>query len=73
MNLLLEAKDQTTYPIYVVLTMRSDFLGDCAQFPGLAEAINAGQYLVPRMTRMSAARPSVARRQWAGQRSRPCC
>jgi formylglycine-generating enzyme required for sulfatase activity len=31
--------------------MRSDFLGDCALFPGLAEAINAGQYLVPRMTR----------------------
>ena len=29
-------------PICVVLTMRSDFLGDCAQFPGLAEAINAG-------------------------------
>jgi len=50
-NLLLEAKDQTICPIYVVLTMRSDFLGDCAQFPGLTEAINAGQYLVPRMTR----------------------
>ncbi|UCE63021.1 MAG: ATP-binding protein [Nitrospirota bacterium] len=50
-KLLLEAKAQTTYPIYVVLTMRSDFLGDCPQFPGLAEAINAGQYLVPRMTR----------------------
>ena len=50
-NLLLEAKQQMAYPIYVVLTMRSDFLGDCAQFPGLAEAINAGQYLVPRMTR----------------------
>ena len=31
--------------------MRSDFLGDCAQFPGLAEAINAGLYLVPRLTR----------------------
>ena len=31
-----------TLPIFVVLTMRSDFLGDCAQFPGLAEAINAG-------------------------------
>ena len=39
------------YPIYVVLTMRSDFLGDCAQFPWLPEAINEGQYLVPRMTR----------------------
>jgi len=50
-NLLLEAKEQATCPIFVVLTMRSDFLGDCTQFPGLAEAINAGQYLVPRMTR----------------------
>jgi WD40 repeat protein/energy-coupling factor transporter ATP-binding protein EcfA2 len=50
-NLLLEAKQQTNYPIYIILTMRSDFLGDCAQFTGLAEAINAGQYLVPRMTR----------------------
>jgi WD40 repeat protein/energy-coupling factor transporter ATP-binding protein EcfA2 len=50
-NLLLEAKAQTAYPIYVVLTMRSDFLGDCTQIPGLAEAINAGQYLVPRLTR----------------------
>ena len=50
-NLLLAAREQTTRPIYVVLTMRSDFLGDCTQFPGLAEAINAGQYLVPRMTR----------------------
>jgi len=50
-NLLLEAGKQTTHPIYVVLTMRSDFLGDCAHFGGLSEAINAGQYLVPRMTR----------------------
>jgi WD40 repeat protein len=50
-NLLLEVKAQTNCAIYIVLTMRSDFLGDCTQFPGLAEAINAGQYLVPRMTR----------------------
>ncbi len=50
-NLLLEAATQKTLPIYVVLTMRSDFLGDCAQFSGLAEAINTGQYLVPRMSR----------------------
>jgi hypothetical protein len=33
------------------VTMRSDFLGDCAQFFGLPEAINKGQYLVPRMNR----------------------
>ena len=50
MKLLLEVK-HLTCPIFVVLTMRSDFLGDCTQFSGLAEAINAGQYLVPRMTR----------------------
>lgn len=49
-NLLLEAVS-SELPIYVVLTMRSDFLGDCAQFFGLAEAINRGQYLVPRMSR----------------------
>ena len=31
--------------------MRSDFIGDCAQFLNLPEAINDGQYLIPRMTR----------------------
>lgn len=50
-KLLLEATSQTTVPIYVLITMRSDFLGDCAQFRGLPEAINDGIYLVPRMTR----------------------
>jgi uncharacterized RDD family membrane protein YckC len=50
-NLLLKAGAEPGYPIYVVITMRSDFLGDCSQFYGLPEAINRGQYLVPRMTR----------------------
>jgi tetratricopeptide (TPR) repeat protein len=50
-KLLLEAAQQREVSIYVVLTMRSDFLGDCAQFQGLPEAINDGQYLIPRMTR----------------------
>ncbi len=50
-NLLLTAAQQNDFLVYVLLTMRSDFLGDCAQFRGLPEAINAGQYLVPRMTR----------------------
>ena len=49
-NLLLAAA-KSEYPIYVVLTMRSDFLGDCARFPGLPEAVNEGQFLVPRLTR----------------------
>src|SRR6201988_193958 len=50
-KLLLEAAQQRQLQIYIVLTMRSDFLGDCAQFQGLPEAINDGQYLIPRMTR----------------------
>lgn len=50
-NLLLEAAAHPELPVYVVLTMRSDFLGECAQYVGLPEAINRGQYLVPRMTR----------------------
>jgi len=50
-KLLLEAAQQDQIPIYVALTMRSDFIGDCMEFPGLPEAINTGLYLVPRMTR----------------------
>lgn len=37
--------------VYVVLTMRSDFLGDGALFYGLPEAINQGLFLTPRLTR----------------------
>lgn len=33
----------------VVLTMRSEFLGACAQYDGFAQAVNATQYLLPRM------------------------
>jgi tetratricopeptide (TPR) repeat protein len=50
-KLLLEATQQDEIPIYVVVTMRSDFFGECMEFPGLPEAINVGQYLVSRMTR----------------------
>ena len=38
-------------PIYIVITMRSDYLGDCAEFRDLPEALNDCQYLVPRLTR----------------------
>src|SRR5262249_31327166 len=50
-KLLLEATQQEEFPIYVVLTMRSDFIGDCMEYAGLPEAVNAGQYLIPRMSR----------------------
>ncbi|HEV3037377.1 MAG TPA: hypothetical protein VHA33_06290 [Candidatus Angelobacter sp.] len=50
-KLLLEATQQREIPIYVVITMRSDFIGDCARFRDLPEAVTAGLYLIPRMTR----------------------
>lgn len=50
-KLLLEATGQQDVPIYIALTMRSDFLGDCIEFQGLPEAVNDGLYLIPRMTR----------------------
>lgn len=50
-ELLLHSARQSEVPVYVVITMRSDFLGDGALFPGLAEAINDGQFLIPRLNR----------------------
>jgi len=50
-NLLIEASNYTDAPIYVAITMRSDFIGDCAQFPELTKKINDSHYLIPQMTR----------------------
>ncbi len=55
-KLLLEAvkpvvDGQREANIFVVLTMRSDFLGDCSHFWDMPEAINESQYLIPRLTR----------------------
>lgn len=50
-SLLLEAVAQKDVPIYVVLTMRSDFIGECGQFEGLAEMVNRAEFLIPRLSR----------------------
>src|SRR5215204_3340814 len=52
-KLLLEAlcPKHNDLPVCVALTMRSDYLGNCALFPGLADAINNGLYLLPQMDR----------------------
>jgi PQQ-dependent catabolism-associated CXXCW motif protein len=49
--LLLASASQRKRPIYIVITMRSDFLGECAQFNNLAETINDGQFHTPRLSR----------------------
>ncbi|GAB3329325.1 hypothetical protein GCM10027429_05100 [Marivirga atlantica] len=50
-NLLMEAINHQGAPIYVAITMRSDFIGECSQFPELTKKINDSQYLIPQMTR----------------------
>ncbi|MCB2264141.1 MAG: hypothetical protein LGR52_14570 [Candidatus Thiosymbion ectosymbiont of Robbea hypermnestra] len=35
---------------YLVITLRSEFIGDCARYPDLPEAINAGLFLTPRLS-----------------------
>ncbi|OJJ19984.1 hypothetical protein BKI52_16030 [marine bacterium AO1-C] len=50
-KLLLTATEQSEVPVYVALTMRSDFIGDCSQYPNLTNSINKSQFLIPQMTR----------------------
>ena len=58
-SLLLESKHPVEFsdprmaalPVFLTLTMRSEYLGACSLIPGLAEAINESVYLTPRMTR----------------------
>ena len=42
-------KQDSASPVRVILTMRSEFLGECARLPGLAAVVNTAQYLLPRM------------------------
>jgi WD40 repeat protein/energy-coupling factor transporter ATP-binding protein EcfA2 len=50
-NLLVQSVRQSEVPIYMVMTMRSDFIGDCSQFQELTALINESNYLIPRMSR----------------------
>jgi WD40 repeat protein len=49
-DLLIQLSKQRSHPIFVVLSMRTDFLSDCTEFDGLPDMINDGHYLIPRMT-----------------------
>jgi len=48
--LLIETAKQTKYPIYVVITMRSDFIGECSAFYHLSEIVAKNLFLTPRLT-----------------------
>lgn len=53
-NLILETARiaiKQDLPVYVVCTMRSDYIGQCSAFRGLAEYIGFSQFFVPRLKR----------------------
>lgn len=53
-NLLLETANLALaqdLPVYIVCTMRSDYIGQCAAFRGLPEMIGFSQFFVPRLKR----------------------
>jgi energy-coupling factor transporter ATP-binding protein EcfA2 len=50
-RMLLHSSSDPKGRVWVVLTMRSDFIGDCEAFLGLPEAVSRSQFLVPRLDR----------------------
>lgn len=50
-NSMVSAAGESSVNIFTIITMRSDFIGECAYFQGLTQLINSSNYLVPHMGR----------------------
>ncbi len=50
-NLFINTLSQSDFPIYLTLSIRSDFIGECSNYQALTDYINKSHYLVPQMTR----------------------
>jgi energy-coupling factor transporter ATP-binding protein EcfA2 len=48
-DFLVDTVDQSTGNVFTIITMRSDFIGECAHYQGLTQLINNSNYLVPHM------------------------
>ncbi len=48
---IVSSVNSTGSGIYTIITMRSDFIGECAHYQGLTQLINNSNYLVPHMDR----------------------
>ncbi|MCX6330440.1 MAG: hypothetical protein NTZ85_13135 [Bacteroidia bacterium] len=51
MSKIVSAVSQPDANIFTIITMRSDFIGECAHYQGLTQLINNSNYLVPHMDR----------------------
>jgi len=50
-TLLENAVRQTSVEIYILIIIRSEYIGECAHIQGLTKLINDSNYLVPQMTK----------------------
>ncbi len=48
-NLIIEAAKQEDTGLYVILTMQSDYISECARHEGLIALMNTGSYLIPQI------------------------
>ena len=46
---IVNSAGQTSVDVFTIITMRSDFIGECAHYQGLTQLINNSNYLVPHM------------------------
>lgn len=54
LNLVIETNRialEKNLPIYIICTMRSDYIGNCTFFKGLPELIGTSNYFIPRLNR----------------------
>ncbi len=65
-NLLVNAVKDASSGISVIITMRSDYIGDCAHFQGLTELINNSNYLIPHMAEDNYRRAITGPVEYAG-------
>lgn len=50
---LVKSVQQSELDMHIIISMRSDFIGECAHYQGLTQLINSSNYLVPHMDKES--------------------
>ncbi|MCF8380519.1 MAG: hypothetical protein K9H49_13140 [Bacteroidales bacterium] len=50
-DFIVELVNQDEFPVFIIITMRSDFIGECSRYQNFTALINKSNYLIPRMSR----------------------
>lgn len=48
---IVELVNQDDIPVFIIITMRSDYIGECSRYQDFTNLINKSNYLIPRMSR----------------------